>query len=162
MEGNGIILEWSWRKKGTGPCKMDAQIYEWNYFWNFNRGENHSVASYYYSILDPEIKDSIVSEKDKEKIEESENFIQSIETFTAGFIYFFVFNKFVRHYVPFIRGKVNNLLKNKDFLFDKLYNIIKERRIEIENTPRPLRHDMLTSFILQILLVISIMPMTIY
>ncbi|POG70192.1 cytochrome P450 [Rhizophagus irregularis DAOM 181602=DAOM 197198] len=41
------------------------------------------------------------------------------------------------------------LLKNKDYLFSKLYTIVKERRIEIENSPldQPLRHDMLTSFI---------------
>ncbi|PKK62958.1 cytochrome P450 [Rhizophagus irregularis] len=34
-------------------------------------------------------------------------------------------------------------------LMSKLYTIVKERRIEIENTPldQPLRHDMLTSFI---------------
>ena len=34
-------------------------------------------------------------------------------------------------------------------MFDRLYNITKQRRIEIENTPldQPLSHDMLTSFI---------------
>jgi hypothetical protein len=53
----------------------------------------------------------------------------------------------MRHYIPFIRGKVKSLLKNRDYLFDKMYNIIRERRIEIENTPldQPLRYDMLTS-----------------
>jgi hypothetical protein len=35
-------------------------------------------------------------------------------------------------------------------MYDKFYKIIKERRIEIENTPldQPLRHDMLTSYII--------------
>jgi hypothetical protein len=34
-------------------------------------------------------------------------------------------------------------------LFGKIYNIIKERRIEIGNTPldQPLHHDMLTSYL---------------
>ncbi|CAB4441241.1 unnamed protein product [Rhizophagus irregularis] len=37
----------------------------------------------------------------------------------------------------------------KDYLFDKIYNIIKERRVEIESTPldQPLRYDMLTSYL---------------
>ena len=53
------------------------------------------------------------------------------------------------HYVPFVREKWKGFLKNRDYLFDKVHKIIKERRIEIENTPldQPLRHDMLTSYI---------------
>ena len=40
-----------------------------------------------------------------------------------------------------------DLLKNRDYFFYRLYNIIKKRRIEIENTPlyQPLSHDILTS-----------------
>jgi C4-dicarboxylate-specific signal transduction histidine kinase len=42
---------------------------------------------------------------------------------------------------------VERSLKNRDYLFDKLHKIIKERRIEIENTPldQPLRHDKSTA-----------------
>ncbi|CAB5332171.1 unnamed protein product [Rhizophagus irregularis] len=107
---------------------------------------NNSVASYYHTLV-PESND--LDEKEKEKIKESEDFIQSLETLIRGAIYFFYFNRFMRHYVPFIRGKAISLLKNRDYLYEKLYNIIKERRTEIENTPlnQPLRHDMLTSFI---------------
>uniref|UniRef100_U9UIT0 Uncharacterized protein n=1 Tax=Rhizophagus irregularis (strain DAOM 181602 / DAOM 197198 / MUCL 43194) TaxID=747089 RepID=U9UIT0_RHIID len=66
-----------------------------------------------------------------------------------GFMYFYTFNKFIRQYLPFIRGKVKKYLKNRDYLFNRLYTIIKDRRIEIENTPldQPLRHDVLTSYI---------------
>ena len=55
----------------------------------------------------------------------------------------------ISSFVPFVRGKTNHLLKDRDYLFDRLNNIIKQRRIEIENTPldQPLSHDMLTSFI---------------
>ena len=55
----------------------------------------------------------------------------------------------MRHYFPFVREKGKKLLKNRDYFYNKLYNIIKERRVEVENTPldQPLRHDMLTSFI---------------
>ncbi|PKK76483.1 cytochrome P450, partial [Rhizophagus irregularis] len=56
----------------------------------------------------------------------------------------------MRHYVPFIRGKAISLLKNRDHLYEKVYKIIKKRRVEIENTPceQPLRNDMLTSNII--------------
>ncbi|GBC04537.1 hypothetical protein RclHR1_05720010 [Rhizophagus clarus] len=107
--------------------------------------KNNSVASYYYTL----VPDNDLNEKEKEKIRESEDFIRSLEMLLRGAIYFYIFNRFMRHYVPFIRGKANSLLRNRDYLYEKIYNIIKERRIEIENTPldKPLRHDMLTSFI---------------
>jgi len=81
----------------------------------------------------------------KKKIKESENLVQSIEDFVSGLVYFVVFNKFVRQYVPYIRGKCINILKNKDYLSGRIHKIIKERKIEIENTPldQPLRNDML-------------------
>jgi hypothetical protein len=108
--------------------------------------KNNSVASYYYTL--PENYGSL-NENEKEKIKETEKFIQSLETFDRGLIYFFIFNKFIRHYVPFIRGEIKNFLNNRDYLFDKIYNIIKDRRVEIENTPldQPLRYDMLTSYL---------------
>ena len=95
------------------------------------RVRNDSVASYYKTLL---FKEDL-SEKEKAKIEESEHFIQSIETFTSGIIYFMAFNKFIRHYVPFIRGKVKSLLRDRDYLYGRIHDIIKERRAEIENTP---------------------------
>ena len=110
--------------------------------------KSNSVASHYKTIL---LKNNKISldEKETEKIKESENFIQSLEMLLRGTVYFFIFNRFMRHYVPFIRGKINKLLKNKDMLFDRMYDIIKERRIEIENTPldQPLPNDMLTSYL---------------
>ncbi|RIA80010.1 cytochrome P450 [Glomus cerebriforme] len=110
--------------------------------------KSNVVASYYKEIL---LKNNSISlnEEEKRKIEESEKFIQSIEIFLRGIMHFLIFNKFVRDYVPFIRGKTISLLKNRDYLLNKIYDIIKKRRIEIENTPldQPLRHDMLTSYI---------------
>jgi hypothetical protein len=106
--------------------------------------KNDAIASYYNMIINKNI-----NEKENEKLKESKHFIESIETYLEGLFYFFAFSKFIRDNLPFIRGKVKNLLKNKEYLFDKLYTIIKERRIEIENTPldQPLRHDMLTSYL---------------
>ncbi|GBC04538.1 hypothetical protein RclHR1_05720011 [Rhizophagus clarus] len=101
----------------------------------------------YYNTLIP--KNNKLSDEEKEKIKESEDFIQSLELLLRGTVYFFILNRFMRHYVPFINGKVKSLLKNRDHYLDKLYSIIKKRRNEIDSTPldQPLRHDMLTSFI---------------
>ncbi|GET03022.1 cytochrome P450 [Rhizophagus clarus] len=109
--------------------------------------KNESIASYYNTLINNN-KNSL-NKKENEKLKESNNFVESIEIYMGGIIYFYVFNKFIRQNFPFIREKVRKLLKNKDYLVDKLYTIVKKRRIEIENTPldQPLRHDMLTAFI---------------
>ncbi|GBB96544.1 hypothetical protein RclHR1_02780007 [Rhizophagus clarus] len=106
--------------------------------------KNDAISSYYKTLINDN-KNSLSNEK----LKESDNFVESIETYVEGIIYFFIFNKFVRQNFPFIREKVKKLLKNRDYLVDKLYTVVKERRTEIENTPldQPLRHDMLTIFI---------------
>ncbi|CAB4403747.1 unnamed protein product [Rhizophagus irregularis] len=100
--------------------------------------KNDALASYYNKIT-----------LENNNINPLNEFVESLETYIEGILYFFAFSKFIRHYLPFIRGKVKKLLKNKDYLFNKLYTIVKERRNEIEKTPldQPLRHDMLTSYI---------------
>jgi hypothetical protein len=110
--------------------------------------KNGAVTSYYNTLI-PEDNIRSLSEKEKEKVKEKERFVQSVDTFIRGFMPFLTLSKFIRHYVPFVRGKMNKLMENRDYLLDSLYKIIKQRRIEIENTPldQPLRHDMLTSFI---------------
>jgi len=79
-------------------------------------------------------------------IEDSEAFIKSIRTFFFGNAFFFFVPAVIRF---FLRPYQNKLLKNRDYLFNKLDQIIKTRRREIEETPldEPLRHDLLTSFI---------------
>jgi cytochrome P450 len=106
--------------------------------------KNDSLTPYYNTFILEKNNDL------NEKInEDSENLIQSITTFIGGISYFIIFNNFMRHYVPFVRGKGKKLLKNRDYLFDRLYDIIRKKRIEIENTPldQPFRQDMLTSCI---------------
>ncbi|EXX75970.1 hypothetical protein RirG_037320 [Rhizophagus irregularis DAOM 197198w] len=111
--------------------------------------KNDAITCYYNMLISSNNNKNLLNEKENEKLKNSENFVESLETYMEGLIYFYTFNKFIRNNFPFIRGKVKKLLKNKDYLFDRLYNIVKERRIEIENTPldQPLRHDMLTSYI---------------
>jgi hypothetical protein len=112
--------------------------------------KNNAVLSYYNTLIpNNNNTNSSLNKKEKEEFEKPENFVKSIETYIQGFVYFFTFNNFMRHNFPFVREKVKNLLKNRDYFFDRIHQVIKERRIEIENTPldQPLRHDMLTSYI---------------
>jgi hypothetical protein len=106
--------------------------------------KNHSVISYYNYIVESNKKG-----KEGETVDESEKFVKSIQTYIKGLIYLTLFNKFALHYVPFVRQKWKEYLKNKDYLLDVLSKVVKEKKIEIENTPldQPLRHDMLTSYI---------------
>jgi hypothetical protein len=98
--------------------------------------KNDSVASYYKFLA-------------KENKDDGGKFVQAIDHFMKGFLFVIVLNKFTRNYIPYIREEWKNILESRDYLFDVIYKIIKERRIEIENTPldQPLRHDMLTAFI---------------
>ncbi|GBB87956.1 hypothetical protein RclHR1_14450005 [Rhizophagus clarus] len=142
-------MESYWNNLGEN-CELD--LIKWmrrftnETIFSFATGiKNDAVASYYNILVN-----NNNNEKVNEKLKESNDFVDSVETYIEGVFYFFLFNKFVRHYFPFIRGKTKELLKNRDYLFNKLYTIVKERRIEVENTPldQPLRHDMLTTYII--------------
>jgi len=143
-------LEYYWNKLGEN---RELNLMKWMHgftndmiFIIATGKRNNSAAARYYHLV-PESNN--LTEKEKEKIKESEKFIRSLETLIRGAIFFFFFNGFMRRYVPFIRGKAKSLLKNRDYLYERIYKIIKERRIEIENTPldQPLGHDTLTSYI---------------
>ncbi|PKY52100.1 cytochrome P450 [Rhizophagus irregularis] len=109
--------------------------------------KNDAIASYYKMLINDNSKS--LNEKESKKSEESKKLIESLEIYLSGIFHFFAYDNFSRNYIPYIRGKSKKLLKNKDYLFDKLCTLIKEKRVEIENTPldQPLRNDMLTSFI---------------
>ncbi|CAB4438367.1 unnamed protein product [Rhizophagus irregularis] len=77
--------------------------------------KNDTVISYYKNIAH-ENNIIVLNEKEREKVEESENFIQSIDTFFKGIVYFVIFNRFMRHYIPFIRGKVKVKHADDDLL----------------------------------------------
>ncbi|CAG8585524.1 10615_t:CDS:2, partial [Dentiscutata heterogama] len=81
---------------------------------------------------------------------ESNSIIKSIQTYAEGIMYFRLFSKFVRYYIPYIRGIIRKYMDNKEYLYGKLTEIIERRRREIEETPlsEELRNDMLTSFII--------------
>ncbi|PKC66473.1 cytochrome P450 [Rhizophagus irregularis] len=82
-------------------------------------------------------------------VEDSERFVKSLRSHFDSLIMFMFVNPFIRHYIPFFKGKSDESLRNAKFLYDKVDSIIKRRREKIENTPldKPLPHDMLTSVI---------------
>jgi hypothetical protein len=101
-------MESYWNKLGEN---YELDLMRWMHrfandmIYKISTGEkNNSIASYYYYTFAPESSD--LNEKEKEKIKESENYIKSLEALIRGYSYFFLFNRFMRHYVPFIRGKV--------------------------------------------------------
>jgi cytochrome P450 len=110
--------------------------------------KNNALAAYYHIVINPKSFNTL-NENEQEKMNYSEDFVRSIETYMTGVGYFFVLSKFMRNNIPFLRGKIKKLLENKENIFNRIRKIIKERRTEIENTPldQPLRHDLLTSHI---------------
>ncbi|KAF0543018.1 cytochrome P450 [Gigaspora margarita] len=60
------------------------------------------------------------------------------------------FGYFSRRYHPGLKDTIKYLLKNRDYVFETLDNIIKKRRKEIEEMPvgAKLGHDMLTTLII--------------
>ncbi|GBB86620.1 hypothetical protein RclHR1_01300005 [Rhizophagus clarus] len=103
----------------------------------------YSLPSYFNRISEKKSNVSPAS------IEDSEAFIKSLRMFIIGNAFFITVPAIIRHYLPYFRQHQNKLFKNRDYLYNKLDQIIKTRRKEIEETPLdvPLRHDMLTSFI---------------
>src|SRR6266542_5545196 len=103
-----------------------------------------SISSYYYQITK--------NHDDKEKddfIKESEDFIVGLKSLLDAMSFVLIFGDFIKNYFPGLRTIYQNYFKSRDFIFNKFDEIIRKRRIEIENTPLeiPLNHDMLTSFI---------------
>ncbi|RIA91560.1 cytochrome P450 [Glomus cerebriforme] len=103
----------------------------------------YSLPSYFNTIS--EKKTDIPSAP----FEDSEEFIKSIRMFMLGNAFIILTPAIIRHYLPYFRQRQDEVFKNRDYLFNKLDQIIKTRRKEIEETPLdvPLSHDMLTSFI---------------
>ena len=155
---NYQAIEWSnelWRKMETYWNNLEENqelnLTKWmrrftiDIIFRIATGVKSDSLTSYYNTFILENNDPL-NEKENE---ESDHLIHSLTKFVSGISYYILFNKFMRHYVPFVRGKGKSFLKNRDYLFDKIYKIVKDRRIEIENIPldQPLRQDMLTSCI---------------
>ncbi|RIB27824.1 cytochrome P450 [Gigaspora rosea] len=148
-------LEGYWKSLGS----INSDDKEWSLGTDFSKwvhrftndmivvvttGERSYSMGSYYNTLSP-----IKASYPDALIEDSDRFVRGINKFVAGIAFFAFLGPFMRHYVPFIRGKANEILKHRDFIFDKLDQIIKKRRQEIEVMQnKDLKNDMLTSLII--------------
>ncbi|KAF0502399.1 cytochrome P450 [Gigaspora margarita] len=148
-------LEGYWKSLGS----IDSDCKEWSLETDFSKwahrftndmiivvttGERSYSMGSYYNTLSP-----IKASYPDALIEDSDRFVRGINKIVAGVTIFSFLGPFIRHYVPFIRGKANEILKHRDFVFDKLDLIIKKRRQEIDAMQnKDLKNDMLTSLII--------------
>src|SRR6185369_720989 len=88
------------------------------------------------------------SEHPNALVEDGNNFVKALVKFLESLLFFSFFSPFTRHYVPMFKSKSDAYLNNRDYLYNKLDNIIKNRKIEIEEKPETrMNTDMLTSLI---------------
>ncbi|CAG8759797.1 30397_t:CDS:2, partial [Racocetra persica] len=102
----------------------------------------YSIATYYntQSIIKSEYPDALV--------EDGYRFTEALVKHLESLLFFANYGPFIRHYIPIIKSQSNSYLNNRNYLFDKLENIIKKRRKEIEEMQdTEMKTDMLTSLI---------------
>ncbi|KAF0559588.1 cytochrome P450 [Gigaspora margarita] len=103
----------------------------------------YSIAAYYnsLSLKKSEYPDAIVEDGDR--------FVKSIVKYIQGLMLFSSTGSFVRQYIPIIKNKSVDYIKNRDYLFEKLDKIIKKRKEDIKKMTidKEMRTDMLTSLI---------------
>src|SRR5204862_44631 len=125
-------MESCWNKLGEN---YELDLIKWmrrftnEMIFRISTGVKNDAVSSYYNFI---VESNSFKGKKEELVDESSNFVESIEVYIKGFIYIFTFSKFVRNYFPFVRGEWNKIIKNRDYLFDRVHAIIKDRRTEIE------------------------------
>ncbi|CAI2170881.1 3493_t:CDS:2 [Funneliformis geosporum] len=104
---------------------------------------SYTMAAYFNTQSDEK------AEHPQSIIDDSEKFVKAFRTHILGLPIFIFIPYILRHYAPHLNRVSNALLKNIEFIYQRLDVIIKRRRQEIENTSldKPLPHDMLTSVI---------------
>jgi len=102
----------------------------------------YSIASYYNTLSINK------SEHPNALVEDGNNFVKALVKFLESLLFFSFYSPFTRRYVPIIKSKSDSYLNNRDYVYDKLDNMIKNRRAEIKEKPETrTRTDMLTSLI---------------
>ena len=102
---------------------------------------SYTMAGYFNSLSDDE-----KAERPSAIVDETVKLVHAIRKHILGLIMFTFVSPFLRHYVPFIKDKADDIIQNLGFINQIMDEIIKRRRQEIENTPldKPLPNDMLT------------------
>ncbi|RIA99561.1 cytochrome P450 [Glomus cerebriforme] len=107
---------------------------------------SYSLPIYYNTLSKKENKEEIPSVA----IKESEELIHRLHYFLRNLPIFVFLPYWIRHYVPIIKDKTKDALTNRDWLFQRILTIVKERRKEIEEITddKLLNNDMLTLLII--------------
>ncbi|GBC01064.1 hypothetical protein RclHR1_04050007 [Rhizophagus clarus] len=104
---------------------------------------SYSMAAYFNTLSDEK------ADYPSAIVNDSIKLVKAFRKYLLGFIMFLYVPPFFRHYVPFFKTKADDLIQNVRFINNRLVEIVKKRRNEIENTPldKSLPNDMLTSII---------------
>ncbi|CAG8524512.1 5188_t:CDS:2 [Acaulospora morrowiae] len=107
-----------------------------------------ATASYFLTVS-PGLNSVDMQRFNKEDIKQSSELSKAFQTYIMGLDFFTLFPKWVRLYIPGFRETHKKILNARDILFNRIDDIIKERRREIESPPKneKLRSDMLTLLI---------------
>jgi cytochrome P450 len=107
---------------------------------------SYSLPIYYNTISKKVDKEEIPSIA----IKESEELINRLHKFLRNLPLFVFTSYWLRHYIPIIKSKTKEALINRDWLFQRILTIVKERRKEIEeiNDNKLLNNDVLTLLII--------------
>ncbi|CAB5212027.1 unnamed protein product [Rhizophagus irregularis] len=104
----------------------------------------YTMAGYFNELSDDE-----KAERHSALIDETVKFVNAIHKHFLGLLMFQFVSPFLRHYFPYFKKKSDDILQNLKFLNQRMDEIIKKRKQEIEDTPldKPLPSDFLTSVI---------------
>ncbi|CAI2177432.1 1716_t:CDS:2 [Funneliformis geosporum] len=133
---------------------FDTELVEWCHRFttdsitHFTTGMRiHATEAYFNELLAGQNRKP--KKASKNDLHDASKFFNSIKTLIVGIYFFIIVPPWIRKHFPILGNTSKNHLKNRDWLFNFVDEIIKQRRKEIEYTPRsePLRFDMLTSMI---------------
>ncbi|CAG8454068.1 9404_t:CDS:2 [Paraglomus occultum] len=143
-----------WKDASNDDGCFETDLVEWAHRFttdsitHFTTGKKiHAVEALHVELLAS--KNKIPKKCSTNNLTNATRLFKSIRTLVIGIYFFIIVPSWMRNYLPFLSNTNKNYLKNRDWLFNKFDEIIKQRRKEIEHTPRdqPLRLDMLTSMI---------------
>ncbi|RIB30408.1 cytochrome P450, partial [Gigaspora rosea] len=103
----------------------------------------YAIDSYYNT------QSTIKSEHPDALVEDGYKFVNANVNLIRDIFFFMFVGPFMRHYIPIIRNMSISMLKNRDYLFERFDEIIKNRRKKIEEMPldKDMNSDMLTLLI---------------
>jgi len=143
-----------WKDGSNDEGCFETEIVEWCHRFttdsitHLTTGKRvHAIEAHYNELLASQNKRP--KEPSSNDLHVATKLFQSIKTLIVGIYFFILVPSWIRRFLPVLSNVTKNHLKNRDWLFNNIDELISQRRKEIEYTPRsePLRFDMLTSMI---------------